>query len=226
LNEKGEVVTTSETETTTTLTAVDNDTYTRRVNVTFKVAGKEFTAEPRLITKGLNGEDVGQSVTISEVGPGKLVVDGEEIKSQVRRLVINGGNTKRITTFHYCDSKSPYVFKLETKATDADGKETNYTSKVDVVDVDKPRKVLWQFKNASRIKTVHQRPNGKTVTEEWYSSDIPGGVVSHKSIELDESGRVIRRSTLKLLDYEVAVAREIKTRTRLRDRKRSKKRSN
>jgi hypothetical protein len=38
--------------------------------------------------------------------------------------------------------------------------------------------------------------------------DVPGGVVSHSSKEVDKNGRLLRRSTLELVDYNIDPDRE------------------
>ena len=85
-----------------------------------------------------------------------------------------------------------------------DGKETNYTSRVDVLALSMPYKVLSENKTTSLIKTVHNRSDGMTVTVEVHTPEVPGGVVAHTSKQLDLDGNLIRRSTLELVDYSVA----------------------
>jgi hypothetical protein len=52
--------------------------------------------------------------------------------------------------------------------------------------------------------------------------DVPGGVVSHSSKEVDKNGRLRRRSTLELLDYS---ADPEKDRSDLFNRKRPNRRT-
>ena len=53
------------------------------------------------------------------------------------------------------------------------------------------------------MKTVYRNAKGTVTTLAVVLPDVPGGVVSHSQKEVDASGRVVRRSTLKLLDYSV-----------------------
>lgn len=204
LDDQGNVISTTTTDTTTTLLAVDKRSYTLRVQVTVEVAGKRFVAQPKTVKKGFDGEEDGQQVTLKKIGSGHVVVGGETIPSEVKQITVNGGGTKRVTTVYYSDRVAPYVLKRHTTATDLRSNSTRYWSRVDVLALAMPYKVLSQVKSVSFVRTVHQRPKGKTITLEVYSPDVPGGVVAHTSKETDETGRVIRRSTLELVDYGIA----------------------
>ena len=62
---------------------------------------------------------------------------------------------------------------------------------------------LSNIKTAAFIRTVQQHAKGTTVTLEVYCPDVPGGVVANTSKESNEAGRIVRRSTLELLDYGI-----------------------
>ena len=51
------------------------------------------------------------------------------------------------------------------------------------------------------MKTVHKNNKGTVITLAAVLPDVPGGIVRHSSKELDKTGRVVRRSTLELVDY-------------------------
>jgi hypothetical protein len=69
--------------------------------------------------------------------------------------------------------------------------------------IDMPSKVLTEIKSTSHVRVMHQQGKASTLTLEVHAADVPGGVVSHTSKETDETGRVVRRSTLELLDYGI-----------------------
>ena len=56
------------------------------------------------------------------------------------------------------------------------------------------------------VRTTQNLPHGKKVTVEVHCDDVPGGVVSHSASETDASGRVIRRSTLELINFSPPTA--------------------
>lgn len=224
LDDKGRVVSSSSTETTTKLVDVDDSGYTLRVDVVVEVAGKRFASQPQVVRRGYAGEAEGQMVSVKRSNDGVVNVNGQKIPCQVREITVDTETGKRISTIYYSDKFSPYVLKRETACLDAEGKATDCNSQVDVVAVDMPCKVRSETKSASHVRIVSQQGKGSVLTLEVHVADIPGGVVSHSSKETDENGRIIRRSTLELLDYgpgngddaDAQMVRKIYTRVRNR----------
>lgn len=204
LDKDGNVVSSSKTHTRITLIGVTDRTYTLEVKNTVEVAGKRVSAEPITLRKGFNGQGRGQSVSLKTLGRGSVLVNGRKISSEVRQIVVDGGDTKSVTKEHFSRTVSPYVLRRDTKATSADGKETRFTSHVEVLSLAVPVQVLSGTHTASRIKTVHKRDQGKTVTIEVHAQDVPGGVVSHESDQFDADGNLVSRSELELVDFHVA----------------------
>ena len=64
-----------------------------------------------------------------------------------------------------------------------------------------PQRVLTEIKNVSCIKTVQKSSKGTVTTLAMSSADVPGGVVSQTTKEMDPAGRLIRRSTLEFVSY-------------------------
>jgi hypothetical protein len=204
LDERGNVKTASTTETKTTLTEVDSSGCTVRLEVTVEVAGKRFTAQPRVVRLGYNGETNGEAAELRQKGKGELEIGGKSVSCDILEATINGGDNKVVSTLYYSATLPPFVLKRETRATDAAGARLQRRTEVDVIAVDMPHKVLAEVKTASYIRTIDTHAQGSTFTMEVFCVDVPGGVVAHTSKELDVSGKPIRRSTLELLDYGVA----------------------
>ncbi len=201
LDEKGQVISASTTETTTKLVDVDDNGYTLMIEVVVEVAGKRFNAQPQVVRRGYNGEGEGQTAVVKRMGEGEVTINGRKIPCEIRQVTIDCGDTQRICTVHYSDACAPFVLKSETTTLDAAGKPTQVQSQVDVIAVDMPSKVLNEIKSTAHVRVMHQDGKSSTLTLEVYCEEVPGGVVSHTSKETDETGRVIRRSTLELLDY-------------------------
>jgi hypothetical protein len=208
LDEKGAVVSTSTTETTTKLVDVDDEGYTLRVDVVVEVAGKRFTAQPQIIRRGYNGEGDGQEVSVKKMGEAGVTINGRQVTCEVRKITVDANDIKRITTVHYTDSVAPYVLKRETTSINADGKPADFQSQVDVVAFDMPTKVGTETKSTSLLRILNQQGKTTTLTLEVNCLDVPGGVVSHTSKETDEAGRITRRSTLELLDYALGTGED------------------
>jgi hypothetical protein len=64
-----------------------------------------------------------------------------------------------------------------------------------------PVEVLSEMKSVSQVKTIHKNANGTVTTWADVLPEVPGGVVGNSSKETDNAGRLVRRSTLKLIDY-------------------------
>ena len=93
-----------------------------------------------------------------------------------------------------------YIFRRECSTSDAEGKPVGRTV-VEVVSLNMPGEVLGKTKNGSYVKTVHSNAKGTVTTLAFVSPDVPGGVVGHDSKEVDNNGRLVRRTTLKVTAY-------------------------
>jgi len=203
LDPSGNVASSSITETTTTVTGIDESGYTLRVDVVVEVAGRRYASEPKITRFGFSGEQSGQSVTVRSVGEDEFFVSDRMVPCQVREVVINGDDSKRVTQLHYNSKVAPHVLRRKTVATKVNEGGTNYSSNVETIAVDMPHRVLTEMKTVSFNRTVVEHAGGKSITIEVQCMDVPGGIVSHTSKELDKSGNVVRRSTLELVDYYV-----------------------
>ncbi len=201
LEENGGVKSRSVTDTTTMLVAADANSYTLQVNVTVEIAGKKLVRPPQLIKQGYNGELSGQKVTIDKIGDDDITLSGDKIPCETYKVKIDGDDTNRVWLVHYSGKVDPYVLRRETVPANEEGGEATYSCHCEVTAVGIEEKVLSLPMTVSRVKTVQKRANITTVTEETHCLDIPGGVVAHTSEDIDESGKVVRRSTLELLTY-------------------------
>ena len=166
-----------------------------------------------MIRRGYNGETDGQNVSVKRVGDAGVFINGSKVPCEVRQITVNGEEGKRVITVHYSQRIAPYVLRRETTAIDTDGKPTDVTSQVDVVAVDMPFKVKGEQKTCSTVRVIHQQGKASILTIEFHCPEIPGAVVSHTSKETDESGRVIRRSTLELVDSGIGSGEDADAKT-------------
>jgi hypothetical protein len=135
------------------------------------------------------------------VGITSVDIEDRRIPCQVFEMEVLAEDQKRTTKLYYSDRVAPHVLKKESTSTDPAGKTTLHETLEAVVALDMPQKVLKDIESTAHVKTVRRNGKGTTVTIEVHSSKVPGGVVSHTSKELDTNGRIIRRSTLELVDY-------------------------
>lgn len=202
-DKQGRTDSTTITETRTTLADVGPSALSLRSEIAVEVAGKRFVPQPQLVKQGYCGESEGQVAEIKEIGTSQLVIGGETIPCEIRQVSIRGGDVLINSTVHFSASVAPYVLQRETVSSDAAGKFVHYQTRVDVLALGMPCRVLAEVKPAAYVRTIHTNPAGTTSTVEVHCLDVPGGIVAHASKELDAGGRLVRRSTLELVNYGV-----------------------
>ena len=199
LDEKGKISSTSTTVTRTTLVSADDKGVELRVDVVVEVAGKRFEAKPKTVRQTFGGAHSGQTETVKDLGREAIELDGQKVMCDVRRVDIKDANLKQTVKLFYSSTHNPYVLRRETDSSDGNGK--TFQSTTGVVALEIPHRVLNDIKSTAHAKTVLR--NGKSVvtTMAVMTAEVPGGVVSQNSKEVDTGGRVIRRTTMELTDY-------------------------
>jgi hypothetical protein len=96
---------------------------------------------------------------------------------------------------------APYILKRESVTTDPEGKSVLNEATTEVITLNMPVKVQGATKNGSYVKTVHKSANGTVAIMATVLPEVPGGVVSNSSREIDKTGRLVRQSTLELVDF-------------------------
>lgn len=207
LDDKGQVASTSTTDTKTTLIAIDDDGVTLEVQTCMQVAGKSFQAEPQTIRQGFNGEMISSQLKpkeSSEGNDGEVTIEDRKIDCKVQRLEAIGANEKISITLYYSTSVAPYILKRVGVVSGPDGKVVHSTTVFEVIATDMPVELRGKMHDGVFVKTVYgNKTNGTATTLAVILPEVPGGVFSHSSKDLDKEGRVVRRSTLNLVDYGV-----------------------
>jgi hypothetical protein len=201
LDERGAVVNTSVTETKTSLEDVDGDGVTLRVESTAEIAGKQLPSEPKKVRQSFRGDWSNGKAVTRKAGVSRVTVDGETFLCRVEETEVTGVRTKTVTRTYYSRTIAPYVLKRESKTTDLEGKTTLEESTLNVISLDRPCKIYPRIKRAAWVEAVSTTAQGRTVTRAFMSIDVPGGVVWHVADELDKNGRLLRRSSLVMVDY-------------------------
>src|SRR5262245_13782018 len=203
LNEKGDVSSVTVTETKTTLVGKDDTTYTLLADATINVASRTLTAPQQTARHGYYGEKPGQLLGVKSAGTNSMTIDGRAIPCEVRQVTFGGEGGSLVSTIYYSNQYPPFVLRRETGPEGAADDAKN-TTQVEVVALDLPQRVRGELKHASYVKTTQKLPQGARVTLEVHCDDVPGGVVAHWASETDAAGRVVRRSTLELVDFVVS----------------------
>lgn len=208
LDEQGKVKSASTTETKTTLVEVDDTGCTLQMDVTVEMAGKRFNAAPRQIRVGFDGSTNNARTEFRKVGEAALDLGGKAVSCAMLENTTANADTRSVSRVHYSATVPPFILRRELVTTGADGKQVLEQITMDAVALEMPQKVLTELLSAAHVRTVQKQPNSSTFTLEVICVDVPGGVVAHTSKDMDPSGKLVRRSTLELLDYGVATSEE------------------
>ncbi len=201
LDEQGQVVSTCTTDTKTTLVDIDNEGVTLEVSARMEVAGKRFQADPQTIKQGFHGEVADPHLSIKPPVDGEVVIGARSIPCKVQQLEAEGPKGKTVINVYYSSSVAPYVLKRECITTGSDAATPPSELTMEVIALDMPVRLNDQIRTGVHVRTVQRNGKGTVTTLAIVIPDVPGGVVRHSSKEVDKNGRVIRRSTLEVLDY-------------------------
>ena len=217
LDEQGEILSTSTTETKTTLLKVEDDGASLEVEVAVEVAGKQFDGQTQRIKQSFHGEPVAAGLKSKPPTAAQVTVDDQKIDCWLQQIDSTGPQGQTTTKIYYSDSVAPYILKRESTTTAADGATILGETTLNIVALDMPHRIPTGMKNVACVKIVQKHAKGAITTLAMTSKDVPGGVVYHASRETDANGHILRRSTLELVSYGLQVEEE---RTGLFGRKR------
>lgn len=208
-DEQGQLTGVTTSYTTTTLQAAEgNGTLVLRVEAVLEVSGKRFEVAPTLSKQGLHGETPGEKVTTSPLADGEVEIEGRKISCKIVQVEIEGRKGRSVIKTWYSASVAPYVLRRYMRTWDPDGKTLASETEMRVVALNVRCEQLPLRSQAAEVLVTTTHPKGKTVTKAITSPDVPGGVVCHTSEEFDAAGRLVRRSTLTLLDYGLTPSRK------------------
>jgi hypothetical protein len=205
-DERGELSSTSTTETKTTLLSVDDTGCQLRQEVTVTLGAKRFTPQPQLTRVGFFGETDGEQATVKKLHTTELDAGGIAVMCDILEAKIISDDKQVISTIWHSDSVPPYILRRDTKLTDRQGELVHEETSVKVVALDMPCRVLSEIRTGAYLNTVRTYAKGSTTTVEVICTDVPGGVVSRSYSEMDASGQIVRRSSLELIGYGATAA--------------------
>lgn len=207
--EEGRVTSTSVTEQKTTLVKVEAESVTLRIESTVEVGGKKLEAPPQTVRQLFLGETIGPmaSVELTSAGAGTVTIEGKPHACEVLQLEIEDPAGKTTVKTYYSDQVAPYVLRSESKTFTAgegaenEEKPTHQTTS-EVLSLEMPFTLPGgELKSTSVIQEVTTKPMGSERVLLRRTTEVPGGVVCRSSKELDNEGRIIRRSTLELIAF-------------------------
>jgi hypothetical protein len=201
LDEGNRVLSVNTTETKTSLLRTESDGVALEVEVGVEVAGKQFDGLPQCLKQGFHGELAGGEVKVRPPQSAEVSIEDKKIPCRSQQIEVDGSASRTSVNVYYSDTVSPFILRRQSKTTDASGSTVLSETVSEVVALDMPQRVLSEIKNVACIKTVQKTPRGSVTALAMSSPEVPGGVVYQTTKESDTAGRLVRRSTLELVNY-------------------------
>lgn len=204
-DEEGVPTNSSITDNTTTVLDVTPERVTLKVEVTLELAGQRFDSQPQIIKQGYAGETVGQTVSVKSLEGETVSIDGMDVRCEKEQIEILGGVTREVSLISFADKHIPAILKRKSTMSDAAGTKTVQEATSEVKAIDMPRRLLNELepKSAYLVRQEQRNEHGITTTWSWHVPEVPGEIVDQCSKKVDNQGRLVRRTTLELVGYNV-----------------------
>lgn len=205
LDPEGRVQSRAVQETTTRLDKFENGFVTLRSEGVTDVGGTSLPIAVQTIVQGLSGQPAEGDVKLRAMPEGAVTIEDAPIDCRVEQLEVVTPEHRTVTTNYYSDY-APYLLRSESSTTALEGGGLSTHTTMDVTALDLPYRVGDRLRSTSVLRMLHKHAKGSTLTLARSAQDIPGGIVAYSSRERDAQGRVVRRSTLELVDFGGDVA--------------------
>ncbi len=196
-DENEQVVRSSTTVARTHVVRVARRSFSLCVTTTVKVAGQEYSAAPKEITKELAPEIESSKV----VGTDTVTIDGQTYPTQVIHLVTKSGTKRETSTLYYCSITTPNTLKRVTTSTDTQTPGTTTSTTVTVTELNKKIDILGEMKCTWSVTTVIDQAERVVTIREVHCQDVPGELVSQVTEQRNADGKLVSRKEMELLGY-------------------------
>jgi len=197
----GKVTHSTVTYRTSTLVDVESNRYALKNVTTVEVAGKRMEAKPQIVQYDLLDNLASQALVLREGGTANLVIEQHSVPCRLYLTESTTATRKDFTTLYYSAEIAPYLLKRQSRATDPTSGATIEETVEQVHQQQVRRRILGRWMWTSHIETDRTYGKGSTVTDAFWSMEVPGAVVASVTTESDSEGQAIRRRTLELIGY-------------------------
>lgn len=187
-------------ETTTRLDKFENGFVTLRSEGVTDVGGQSLPIAVQTTVQGLSGQPAEGESKLRAMPEGAVTIEDASMDCRVEQLEVATPEQRTVTTNYYSDH-APYLLRSESSTTALDGGGLSTHTIMDVTALDMPYRIGDALRSTSVLRMLHKHAKGSTLTLARSALDVPGGIVAYSSRERDARGRVVRRSTLELVDY-------------------------
>ncbi|MHC2066951.1 hypothetical protein ACYFX5_05740 [Bremerella sp. T1] len=201
---EGELVSSMTTTLTIRLKEVGKDYIVLEREAKSEVSGQVFEKPIREFRSGINGQSGTQHVRITPGGEQNLSILGKSYPCEIREMQVLNEPTKITGKIFYNPKTPPFILRREHRFTPegADAPQKQMVS--EVIAVNKPYPVLTEIKTVAFIVQKTTSPDETTETVEAQCADVPGFVVGTWMTAYDANGKLKSKTTVQLLNYEVA----------------------
>ncbi|PQO34298.1 hypothetical protein DTL21_12255 [Bremerella cremea] len=200
----GELVSSMTTTLTIRLKEVGRDYIVLEREAKSEVSGQVFEKPIREFRSGINGQTGTQRVRITPGGEQKLSILGKPFKCEVRQMEVLGEPTRVTGKVFYNADTPPYILRREHTFTPAGADAPDKQMVSEVIALDKPYPVLTEIKTVAFIVQKTTSTDETTETVEAQCADVPGFVVGTWMTAYGADGKLKSKTTVQLLNYEVA----------------------
>lgn len=196
------VVSTSTSETRTTLAGVDDRCLTLRVQSSLEVGGKKLDGEPQELRQGHDGNGPEASAApVQLVAHEVIEVQGRKYDCRIDQTEQTAGDKRTITKVWNSAEAAPFELRRLTSVVDAAGNVVEETL-VEVVSLSLQRRILARTRPTAEVRIVYRHNRGRMQAQAVNCPEVPGGIVSQTAEEFDAAGKLLRRTKVELVDFE------------------------
>lgn len=203
LDGDGNVTGVSVTDSKKTLHAADDESYVLRTESSTEVSGKTILNQDTSDPRRYDGQPLGQTAEIAWQDGQSVEIDGVRYPCRSRETEVAGEAKRATTRLLYCEDRYPYVLWRQTSTIDKVSGQQLAVQTREVLALDMP----WQFGSrtfsTAHCKEISRHEMGASVTLIVSSPDVPGGIVTQTSKDLDAEGRLVCRTTTELVEYHI-----------------------
>jgi len=205
IDAEGKVVSTTTTDSITTLVETNSSSYTLMVDSEVEVGTQVFRGRPKYLKRYFRDELNGKIINDEALPTEELKIGVSNVQSSVRRIIFTADDWRRETRIHF-STNSPFILRRHTKSHAPSG-ALGYETKVQATRLGLLRRVRGEPRRVHEVQVVHRQAAHTTTTHETHCPDVPGAVIAHRLAQTDEKGRVVSRSRLELIDYHVSTGK-------------------
>jgi hypothetical protein len=199
---QGRIVSTSSTETRTTLAGIEDRCLTLKVQASLEVGGKKLDGPTQELKQGPEGDRPNLPVAYTVAGQEDVALQGRSYRCRIEQSESSIDGRKTVTRIWSSPETEPFDLRRQTTIVDeATGKVLDETT-IEVVAIANQRRILARSRPAAEIRIVHRHPHGTSTARAVNCPDVPGGLVTQSTEEFDADGKLLRRTKIELVDFE------------------------